>query len=86
MTFCIANTDAALVLVDEDRANLLKNNMAELVKAGSKNVVVIRGTKSWPGTSKLDEDVKAFKGRTAMPAETIAPDDLATIYYTSGEL
>lgn len=86
MSFCVTNTDAALVLVDEDRANLLKNSMQDLKKAGAKHVVVIRGKTSWPGTSKLDQDVARFKGKSEMPKVDLKPDDLATIYYTSGKV
>ncbi|KAK4702867.1 hypothetical protein P7C70_g3356, partial [Phenoliferia sp. Uapishka_3] len=85
LTFCITNTDAALVLLDDERAKLLQHSMKDLRKGGAKNIAVLcGGQKRWEGTSRFEEDAKPFKERTALPNVDILPEDLATIYYTSG--
>lgn len=84
MLHCITIVDPVVVILDEERAQFLKNSVEEIVKAGCKSILVFRSPVVPYGMKSFDREVARFEGQDLqVPDVEILPEDNATIYFTS---
>ncbi|GAA6034938.1 hypothetical protein JCM8097_009375 [Rhodosporidiobolus ruineniae] len=80
---CITLVTPTVLLVDEERAKVLTGRVAELRKKGMKSGFVVRSKGSYDGFEPLESALEKHRLRD-VPEVAIAPDDPATIFFTSG--
>lgn len=85
---CITFTECRLVLLDVERAHLLEASVSKITAAGSQGIFILRSQEAQgripAGMKKLGEEVKKFERAIDFPERKIGPEDLATIFFTSG--
>ncbi|ESK95987.1 long-chain-fatty-acid-- ligase [Moniliophthora roreri MCA 2997] len=88
LLFCITYTQSKVLILDPERAEVLKPVIQELSKHGVHAILVLESqTKMWAGMSSWNsvlEDCKGDTGSILREAIEIVPEDNATIYFTSG--
>lgn len=79
----LAYCGACVVVADGRRANLLAGCVRDL---GLRGTIVVRGegAAGGKGVARWEEELAAADTAPALPDAAIAPDDDATIFYTSG--
>lgn len=84
LEYAIANSGARLVFADQERASLLAGT-CDQVKSLDR-VVVIRGEDNAisPNELRFEELLARYPNEDFLPPVEIAPDDEASIFYTSG--
>jgi long-chain acyl-CoA synthetase len=82
MASALADSDAAVVIADQERLDRLAQCPA-VPGARARGVLAVRAQRLPPGARSLHEAIAAT-GEVAMPAAVLAPDDLVTMLYTSG--
>lgn len=84
LEYAIANSGARLVFADQERASLLAGT-CDQVKSLDR-VVVIRGEDNAisPNELRFEELLARYPNEDYLPPVEIAPDDEASIFYTSG--
>lgn len=84
---CTTVTTPRLVVIDEERADILADKISELEQVGgTRNIVVLRSSKVPHGMLSLDAERVAWEksGQMDVPEVEVGPEDLATIFFTSG--
>ena len=84
MAHALADCGAKVLIADQERLDRLARAPAPAPVPGLR-VFGVRATRLPDGVRALDAAIAAT-GDVAMPPVTIAPDDLATILYTSGSV
>ncbi|KAF4623121.1 hypothetical protein D9613_001373 [Agrocybe pediades] len=91
LRYCIARTECKLIIVDPERADTLEHISHKLMEeAKSKGILVLEvheGKGNWAGMKSWEPSLENFKGdpRSILTMElNIAPEDNATILFTSG--
>jgi long-chain acyl-CoA synthetase len=79
MAHGLADSGARVLLADQERLDRL----AQCAAPPGLQVLAVRAARRPDGVRALDDAIAGL-GDVAMPAVTIAPDDLATLLYTSG--
>ncbi len=79
LAYGLEDCGAKVLFADQERLDRLAQCTGNL----SVRVIAVRPARPDPGTAVL-ADLIAGLGPVAMPAVDVAPDDAATIYYTSG--
>jgi len=82
LRYALIDSGARLIVADAERSALLAGQRAEL--GGIPLVEVRGGARPAPGARPWAELVDSLKPGTAAPEVAVAPDDIATILYTSG--
>ncbi|MEN3272233.1 MAG: steroid-24-oyl-CoA synthetase [Actinomycetota bacterium] len=81
LVYGFEDSGSKVVFLDEERAERLAD---ELPKLGLAGVIVAKPTKSIAGTERWDDVLGDVPADAELPDVDVAPDDLATIFYTSG--
>ncbi len=82
LEYCLADSGAALLIVDEERADRL---LPHLAKLALKAVIVVRAGEALPEDLLRYEEVIGRPAADAtLPPVALDPEDDATIFYTSG--
>ena len=83
MEYALRDSGAKVLFVDDERYDRIAPHLAELPDITA--VIVCRSRTDLPGTVTSWEELQAtFPAETSLPDVAIAPDDLASIMYTSG--
>ncbi len=80
LEFGLRDSGATVLIADEERIDRLRRCSTDVADL---RAIVVRATRAHDGIAELESLVPAHRG-AAMPAVEIAPDDPATIFYTSG--
>lgn len=93
LSYCIIRTECKLIIVDPERADRLEPIASKLVPEAKSNGILVleahEGKGKWDGMKTWVEALEEFKGdpRSVLSMELdIAPEDDATILFTSGLL
>lgn len=89
---CITHTNAKVVILDTDRAELLSRRIGDIKRdAGANGVLVVRAhegrNKSWDGMKSWDAVMKKYEGKDDMAWKKepeCLPEDNCSIFFTSG--
>lgn len=84
---CTTITAPRLVILDEERAKILADQVDELDQVGgTRNIVVLRCNNVPKGMLSLDAERQAWEksGSKEVPDVEVGPEDIATIFFTSG--
>lgn len=88
MEHCVTFTDCKVVILDVERAGILRNSIEKLKKGGTQAILVVRSNegkgKIPAGMIRLEEGLDAFRGAKTVPFVDVGPEDTATILFTSG--
>ncbi|KAF9568919.1 acetyl-CoA synthetase-like protein [Agrocybe pediades] len=91
LRYCIARTECKLIIVDPERADRLEHISHKLMEEAKSNGILVleahEGKGSWAGMESWASALESFKGdpRSILTMElNIAPEDNATILFTSG--
>lgn len=79
---CIDQSDATILIVDEERATILEKQSKALKSTKLKTIIVSQG-KHRKGMEDLDKLLKHYQ-TDQVPKVDIKPEDDATIFFTSG--
>ena len=85
MVYGLTDSGAKVLFADAERLDRLAPSAADAAVPGlpGLKILAVRPGKLWPGVALLN-DLTAAVGDVPMPPAQIAPDDPATILYTSG--
>lgn len=85
---CILFTESKLVILDGERATILAGSVSKMVASGVKSpILVIRpGKQLRSGMVGIQDAVNPYLGRSDVPEVDIEPEDIATIFFTSGAI
>jgi long-chain acyl-CoA synthetase len=81
LVYGFEDSGSKVVFLDEERAERLAD---ELPKLGLAGVIVAKPTKDTPNTERWEEVLGDVPADATLPDVDVTPDDLATIFYTSG--
>ncbi|KAI5481095.1 hypothetical protein MNV49_006281 [Pseudohyphozyma bogoriensis] len=81
---CLTITECKVVVLDAERAKVAKAFTKSIEKSGVKGILVFRTPSPPAGMRSFDECVKKYEGRNEEPEADVAPEDVATIFFTSG--
>lgn len=82
---CIKLSESVVVVVDDERAEILKKQDQALKQTKLKAILVSKA-KPPSGMKSLDEEMKRHQNAKNVPQVKIEPEDDATIFFTSGEV
>ncbi|SGY68549.1 BQ5605_C004g02897 [Microbotryum silenes-dioicae] len=81
---CFQMVECKLLVLDQERVTKLAEQQEELARLGCSTILVARPSKSLPkGMESMDQALAGCSDKQ-MPKVSIAPEDNATIYFTSG--
>jgi long-chain acyl-CoA synthetase len=81
LVYGFEDSGSKVVFLDEERAERLAD---ELPALGLSGVIVAKSTKDIPGIDRWEDVLGEVPADASLPDVVVTPDDLATIFYTSG--